>query len=112
MEVAVILFVIAVIFITQSVKVVPQQHAWVVERLGKYNGTLMPGLNFLVPFVDKVAYKHLLKEVPLDIASQVCITRDNTQLPVSYTHLRAHETDSYLVCRLLLEKKKKIMSRQ
>ena len=82
MEVAVIIFVIAVIFITQSVKVVPQQHAWVVERLGKYNGTLMPGLNFLVPFIDKVAYKHLLKEVPLDIPSQVCITRDNTQLQV------------------------------
>ena len=82
MEVAIILFVIAVIFITQSIKVVPQQHAWVVERLGKYNGTLTPGLNFLMPFVDKVAYKHLLKEVPLDIASQVCITRDNTQLQV------------------------------
>ena len=82
MEVALILFVIAVIFVTQSVKVVPQQHAWVVERLGKYNGTLMPGLNFLVPFIDKVAYKHLLKEIPLDIPSQVCITRDNTQLQV------------------------------
>lgn len=82
MEIAIVLFVIAAIFITQSIKVVPQQHAWVVERLGKYNGTLTPGLNFLVPFVDKVAYKHLLKEVPLDIASQVCITRDNTQLQV------------------------------
>lgn len=82
MEIAIVLFIIAVIFVTQSVKVVPQQHAWVVERLGKYNGTLTPGLNFLVPFVDKVAYKHLLKEVPLDIASQVCITRDNTQLQV------------------------------
>jgi regulator of protease activity HflC (stomatin/prohibitin superfamily) len=82
MEVAVLFFVIAVIFVTQSVKVVPQQHAWVVERLGKYTGTLMPGLNFLIPFVDKVAYKHLLKEVPLDIPSQVCITRDNTQLQV------------------------------
>ena len=82
MEISIILFVIAVIFVTQSVKVVPQQHAWVVERLGKYNGTLMPGLNFLIPFVDKVAYKHLLKEVPLDIPSQVCITRDNTQLQV------------------------------
>jgi regulator of protease activity HflC (stomatin/prohibitin superfamily) len=82
MEVALILFIVAVIFVTQSIKVVPQQHAWVVERLGKYNGTLMPGLNFLVPFVDKVAYKHLLKEVPLDIPSQVCITRDNTQLQV------------------------------
>jgi regulator of protease activity HflC (stomatin/prohibitin superfamily) len=82
MEIAIVLFVIAVIFITQSIKVVPQQNAWVVERLGKYNATLTPGLNFLVPFVDRVAYKHLLKEIPLDIASQVCITRDNTQLQV------------------------------
>ena len=82
MTIATILFVIAVIFITQSVKVVPQQHAWVVERLGKYHQTLTPGLSFLLPFVDKVAYKHVLKEIPLDIASQVCITRDNTQLQV------------------------------
>ncbi len=82
MEIAIVLFVIAVIFVTQSVKVVPQQHAWVLERLGKYNGTLTPGLSLVIPFVDKVAYKHLLKEVPLDIPSQVCITRDNTQLQV------------------------------
>lgn len=82
MEVALVLFIIAVIFIVQTLKVVPQQHAWVVERLGKYHATLTPGLNFLVPFVDKVAYKHVLKEIPLDIASQVCITRDNTQLQV------------------------------
>ena len=82
MEIAIVLLVIAVIFITQSVKVVPQQHAWVIERLGKYQGTLTPGLNFLVPFIDRVAYKHVLKEIPLDIASQVCITRDNTQLQV------------------------------
>jgi len=78
---AVILF-IAVIFIFQSVKVLPQQNAWVVERLGKYHATLSPGLNFLVPFVDRVAYKHSLKEIPLDVPSQVCITRDNTQLTV------------------------------
>ena len=82
MEIALVLVVIAFIFITRSVKVVPQQHAWVVERLGKYHGTLTPGLNILVPFVDKVAYKHILKEIPLDIPSQVCITRDNTQLHV------------------------------
>ena len=82
MEIALVLVIIAVIFITRSVKVVPQQHAWVVERLGKYHGTLTPGLNILVPFVDKVAYKHILKEIPLDIPSQVCITRDNTQLQV------------------------------
>ena len=82
MEIALVLVVIAFIFITRSVKVVPQQHAWVVERRGKYHGTLTPGLNILVPFVDKVAYKHILKEIPLDIPSQVCITRDNTQLQV------------------------------
>lgn len=82
MEIAIILFIVAVIFITQSVKIVPQQHAWIVERLGKFTGVLSPGLNFLIPFVDKVAYKHLLKEVPLDIPSQVCITKDNTQLQV------------------------------
>ena len=82
MEIAVILLVIAVIFITRSVKVVPQQNAWVVERLGKYHATLAPGLNFLVPFIDRVAYKHSLKEIPLDVPSQVCITRDNTQLQV------------------------------
>ncbi|WP_137893667.1 stomatin-like protein [Ramlibacter sp. 2FC] len=82
MEIAIILFVIAVIFITRSVKVVPQQHAWVVERLGKYHVTLSPGLNFLVPFIDTVGYRHSLKEIPLDVPSQVCITRDNTQLQV------------------------------
>ena len=82
MSVALILLVIAVIFITRSIKVVPQQHAWVVERLGKYHATLAPGLNFLVPFIDRVAYKHGLKEIPLDVPSQVCITRDNTQLQV------------------------------
>jgi regulator of protease activity HflC (stomatin/prohibitin superfamily) len=79
---AVVLFVIAAIFIVQSIKVVPQQNAWVVERLGKYSMTLTPGLSFLVPFIDRVAYKHSLKEIPLDVPSQVCITRDNTQLQV------------------------------
>lgn len=82
MEIAVLLFVIAVIFVTRSIKVVPQQNAWVVERLGKYQSSLAPGLNFLVPFIDKVAYKHSLKEIPLDVPSQICITRDNTQLQV------------------------------
>jgi regulator of protease activity HflC (stomatin/prohibitin superfamily) len=62
--------------------VVPQQHAWVVERLGKYHATLGPGLNIVVPFVDRIAYKHVLKEIPLDVPPQVCITKDNTQLQV------------------------------
>ncbi len=82
MEVAIVLLVIAIVFITQAVKVVPQQHAWIRERLGKYAGTLTPGLNFIIPFVDRIAYKHSLKEIPLDVPSQVCITRDNTQLQV------------------------------
>ena len=82
MQIALILFVIAAIFVVRSIKIVPQQHAWVVERLGKYHAALTPGLNFLIPFVDRVAYKHSLKEVPLDVPSQVCITRDNTQLQV------------------------------
>jgi len=82
MEVAIFLFVIALIFIIKSVKIVPQQNAWVRERLGKYAGTLTPGLNFLMPFIDQVAYKHSLKEIALDVPSQVCITKDNTQLQV------------------------------
>jgi len=73
---------IVVIFISRTFKIVPQQHAWVVEKLGKYDRTLTPGLKFVVPFVERVAYKHSLKEVPLDVPSQVCITRDNTQLQV------------------------------
>lgn len=82
MEIALVLLVIAAIFIVRSIKVVPQQNAWVVERLGKYHATLTPGLNILVPFVDRLAYKHSLKEIPLDVPSQVCITKDNTQLTV------------------------------
>jgi len=82
MEVAIVIFVIAAIFITRSIKVVPQQNSWVVERFGKYHASLSPGLNILVPFIDRVAYKHSLKEIPLDVPSQVCITRDNTQLQV------------------------------
>lgn len=82
MEIALVILVIAAIFVVQSIKVVPQQHAWVVERLGRYHATLTPGLNFLVPFVDRLAYRHSLKEIPLDVPSQVCITKDNTQLTV------------------------------
>ena len=80
--IALVILIVAIVFVIQSVKVVPQQNAWVVERLGKYHGTLTPGLNILVPFVDRLAYKHSLKEIPLDVPSQVCITRDNTQLTV------------------------------
>jgi regulator of protease activity HflC (stomatin/prohibitin superfamily) len=68
--------------IIEGVRIVPQQNAWVVERLGKFHASLQPGFNLIVPFIDRVAYRHSLKEVPLDIAEQVCITRDNTQLAV------------------------------
>lgn len=80
--VAFILLIVAFIFAAKSIKVVPQQHAWIVERLGKYHATLGPGLNIVIPFIDQVPYKHILKEIPLDIPSQVCITKDNTQLQV------------------------------
>ena len=80
--VSLVVIVIAIIFAIQSIKVVPQQTAWVIERLGKFHTVLNPGLNFIIPFIDKVAYRHSLKEIPLDTPSQVCITRDNTQLSV------------------------------
>ena len=82
MEIALVIAVIAAIFIIRAIKIVPQQHAFVVEKLGKYDRTLTPGLKFVVPFIERVAYKHSLKEVPLDVPSQVCITKDNTQLQV------------------------------
>lgn len=82
LAVAAVLIFAAVIFAFKSIQVVPQQTAWIVERLGKFHAVLNPGLNFIIPFIDKVAYKHSLKEIPLDTPSQVCITRDNTQLSV------------------------------
>jgi len=80
--VALVIFIIAMVFVFKTINVVPQQHAWVVERLGKFHAVLAPGLNIVVPFVDRIAYKHVLKEIPLDVPPQVCITRDNTQLQV------------------------------
>ena len=82
MEIAVALLIVVLIVIGKGVRVVPQQHAWVIERLGRYHATLAPGLNLVIPFIDRVAYKHILKEIPLDVPSQVCITKDNTQLAV------------------------------
>ena len=72
--VAVVLAVFAMIVISKIVRVVPQQQAWVVERLGKYSGTLDAGLHILMPFLDVVRYKHSLKEIALDVPEQVCIT--------------------------------------
>lgn len=76
------LLIVVVVFVIKTINVVPQQHAWVVERLGKYHATLGPGLKIVLPFIDRIAYKHSLKEIPLDVPMQVCITKDNTQLEV------------------------------
>ncbi|HEY2021701.1 SPFH domain-containing protein [Paraburkholderia sp.] len=77
-----VLLIVVIVLASQTIKIVPQQHAWVLERLGRYHATLTPGLSFAFPFVDRIAYKHVLKEIPLEVPSQVCITRDNTQLQV------------------------------
>jgi len=80
--VTLVIFIVVLIGIVKAIRVVPQQHAWVVERLGRFFGVLAPGLNFVVPFMDRIAYRHDLRETPLDVPPQVCITRDNTQLQV------------------------------
>jgi len=80
--IATFLVAMIVVVLVEGIRVVPQQNAWVVERLGKFHQTLLPGLNLIVPFIDRVAYRHSLKEVPLDVPEQVCITKDNTQLAV------------------------------
>jgi regulator of protease activity HflC (stomatin/prohibitin superfamily) len=85
-EGAVIVFVliaIVVLFVVaRTAIVVPQQSAYVVERLGRYHGTLNAGFHILVPFVDAIRYRHSLKEEAIDIPAQVCITRDNVQVGV------------------------------
>lgn len=71
---------IAVITVFKGVRMVPQQSVWVVEKLGKFDRTLEPGLNFLVPYIESVAYKHSLKEYAMDVQEQTAITRDNVTL--------------------------------
>lgn len=82
MTFAITLLVIVIIFVAKTLKIVPQQNAWIRERLGRFHDVLEPGLRIVIPFVDRIAYKHSLKEIPMDVPSQVCITRDNTQLQV------------------------------
>ena len=83
MNIPLIIFALLVIIVLiKSIKVVPQQNAYVIERLGKYLSTLEPGISFIIHFADRVAYKHSLKEIAMDIPEQVCITRDNVQVGV------------------------------
>jgi regulator of protease activity HflC (stomatin/prohibitin superfamily) len=77
-----LLALVAIIILYKTAIVVPQQSAFVVERLGRYAGTLDAGFHILVPFVDVIRYKHSLKEMALDIPAQICITRDNVQVQV------------------------------
>lgn len=74
--------ILAVVILLKTAVIVPQQSAYVVEKLGKFSRKLDAGFHFLFPFLDKVAYKHTLKEQAIDIAEQVCITRDNVQVGV------------------------------
>ena len=80
--VAVILALLTLVVIAKTAIVVPQQSAYVVERLGRYSGTLNAGFHILMPFVDMIRYRHSLKEIAVDIPAQVCITRDNVQVGV------------------------------
>ncbi len=77
-----IFLIAAGILIYRAILIVPQQRAYVIERLGRFIAVSKPGLNFINPFFDRVAYRHDLREIPLDVPSQICITRDNTQLQV------------------------------
>lgn len=80
--VLIVFFVILLLLLFLSVKIVPQQESWVLERLGKFNRLLNPGLSFIIPFVDVVAYKHSLKEQVLDVNSQSAISNDNVSLKI------------------------------
>ena len=80
--VALVVAVFAIVVVSKIARVVPQQQAWVVERLGKYSTTLHAGFHILIPFLDTVRYKHSLKEAALDVPEQVCITKDNVQVGV------------------------------
>jgi regulator of protease activity HflC (stomatin/prohibitin superfamily) len=77
-----IFLAVVAFFIFRTVKIVPQQSAFVVERLGQYNRTLNAGMHIVVPFIDSIRYRHSLKELVIDVPEQICITRDNVQVRV------------------------------
>jgi regulator of protease activity HflC (stomatin/prohibitin superfamily) len=96
--VIILLAVITLVVLAKTAIVVPQQSAFVIERLGRYAGTLDAGFHILVPFIDVVRYKHSLKEAALDIPAQICITRDNVQVQVDgvlYLKVMNAERTSY-----------------
>ena len=80
--VAIVLVLLAIVVVIKTAVIVPQQSAYVVESLGKYSRTLAAGFHILIPFIDRVAYKHTLKEQAMDVEEQICITSDNVQVGV------------------------------
>lgn len=70
------------VVLVRMIQIVPQQRAYVLERLGKYHRTIGAGLHFIIPFVDRIAYRHTLKEIVIDIPEQICITKDNVQVGI------------------------------
>jgi len=98
MEIFTILAILAVIFLLTTIKTVPQQEAWIVERFGKFDKVLQPGLNILIPFVQSVSYKHSLKEQAIDITAQTAISKDNVSLNIDgilYTKIIDAKAASY-----------------
>jgi regulator of protease activity HflC (stomatin/prohibitin superfamily) len=79
---ALVVAAVAVVILFKTAIVVPQQSAYVIERLGKYSKTISAGFHILVPGIERIAYKHTLKETALDIAEQICITKDNVQVGI------------------------------
>jgi regulator of protease activity HflC (stomatin/prohibitin superfamily) len=80
--VAIVIAVLAIVILRKTAIVVPQQSAYIVEFLGKYSRTLQAGFHILVPFMERIAYRHSLKEAAIDIPEQICITRDNVQVGI------------------------------
>ncbi|MBI3607459.1 MAG: paraslipin [Nitrospirae bacterium] len=78
----ILLIVLALVLYGLAVRIVPQQSAYIAERLGRYHATLTAGLNFIIPFVDRITYRHTLKEQAIDIPEQICITKDNVQVGI------------------------------
>ena len=92
------IFILVLVTIAQGVRLVPQGYKWVVQRLGKYHSTLMPGLNIIIPYIDNVAYKVTTKDIVLDIPSQEVITRDNAVIianAVAYINIISPEKAVY-----------------
>lgn len=80
--IAIVLIIIALAIVSRGIRIVPQQRAWIVERFGRFHNVLEPGLNLIIPLFDQVAYKFDLRETPVNVAEQSCITKDNTQIMI------------------------------